>query len=124
MTGVGISLRILDETARKAIITPQARPSISPSSLAFSMFEPIASLSSSFTSVIPTPSSSSSFCYIAMVITAPKHIIMATISKGIIGSLSIQNATREIQKGLVYHITMIKEIGARGAAIFNRTKFP
>ena len=59
----------------------------------------------------------------AMTITAAKHMNMLDSSRGMIGSLSRQYATIEIQKGLVYQNTMIKARGAKGAATFKRIKF-
>ena len=59
----------------------------------------------------------------AMTVTAAKHISMPNSSRGIIVSLSRKYAMMEIQKGLVYQITMIKAKGAKGAAAFKRIKF-
>ena len=56
--------------------------------------------------------------------TALKHTNILSNSRGIMGSLSMQKATKEIQKGLVYHMTMIRASGARGAATLSSKKFP
>ena len=48
---------------------------------------------------------------------------MPASSIGKIGSLRRQKARIDIQNGLVYQKTMIRDMGASGAAMLNSTKF-
>ena len=54
--------------------------------------------------------------------TIPKQITIETNSKGMMASESKKYAIIDIQNGLVYRKTMIKEIGAKGAASVKNTK--
>ena len=51
-----------------------------------------------------------------------KQITIAIISRGIIGSFSMKNATIDVKKGYVYQNTIIRDKGARGAARFKSKK--
>ena len=57
-----------------------------------------------------------------MTTTAQKQIKIAKTSARMILSPNAKNAMIETQNGLVYQHTMIKESGARGAAIINMIK--
>ena len=59
----------------------------------------------------------------AITITALKHRNMQTSSRGIIGSLSSQNATIEMKDGLVCQNIKTKIRGANGAARLKNMKF-
>eukprot|EP00354_Favella_ehrenbergii_P006805 CAMPEP_0170478226 /NCGR_PEP_ID=MMETSP0123-20130129/19309_1 /TAXON_ID=182087 /ORGANISM="Favella ehrenbergii, Strain Fehren 1" /LENGTH=187 /DNA_ID=CAMNT_0010750389 /DNA_START=222 /DNA_END=785 /DNA_ORIENTATION=- len=124
MIAVGMPFRARVETAKNPMKIPAESAKAKPSKLLR-----LSALDSSSAPAASPPASSlvdsillSLLLCQAIMMTAEKQIIIATISTMKTRSLKMQKAKIEIQNGLVCQHTITSEIGASGAARFSNTK--